>query len=87
MHRTFPLTYVCGWLQTISMILGERPAPWEDPATSRALLRPLGIFKAHVLELVARDPSQRSSIRRFNQSCLRSLSNSTITPTTSITLT
>ena len=68
-----------GWMQTIEMILGKRFAPWEDPETSKALLRPLGIFKAPVLHLVARDPSQRSSIPRFKQSCLRSLSNSTIT--------
>ena len=63
----------------MDMILGKRLAPWEDPATSRELLRPLGVFKAPVLELVARDPSQRTSIPRFKQSCLRSLSNSTIT--------
>ena len=63
----------------MDMILGKRLAPWEDTATSRELLRPLGVFKAPVLELVARDPSQRTSIPRFKQSCLRSLSNSTIT--------
>ena len=52
-------------LQTIDIILGKRMAPWEDPVTSRALLRPLGIFKQHVLDLVPRDPAQRSSLHRF----------------------
>ena len=60
----------------MNMILGNRWAPWEDAATSRALLQPLGVFKAPVLGLVARDPSQRTSIPRFKESSLRSLSNS-----------
>ena len=61
------------------MILGKRLAPWEDPTTSKALLRPLGVFKAPVLDFVARDPSQRTSMPHFKQSCLRSISNSPIT--------
>lgn len=68
-------------LQTIDMILGNKEAPWEDAATSRALLKPLGIFKSGVMGLVARDPEQRSSIFQFQQSCRRSLSNTHLTAT------
>ena len=72
----------CGeFVQTIEMILGETPAPWEDPETGRALLRPLGIFKTGVLGLLARDPAQRSTIHKFQQVCMRSLANTSITAT------
>ena len=66
-------------LQIIEMILGDVSAPWEDPATCRAMLRPLGIFKVGVLRLLERDPSKRSTIHQFQQACRRSLSNSTVT--------
>ena len=66
-------------LQTIAMILGQKNAPWEDPATAKELLRPLGIFKAHVLDLIARNPAQRSSILHFKQSCLRNFSDPSFT--------
>ena len=68
-------------MQTIEMILGDRLAPWEDPETARELLRPLGIFKTGVLRLIDRDPAQRSSIPMFQQACLRSLANTSITAT------
>lgn len=72
----------CGeFVQTIEMILGETPAPWEDPQTGRALLRPLGIFKTGVLGLLARDPAQRSTVHKFQQACMRSLANTSITAT------
>ena len=71
-----------GSMQTIEMILGDMPAPWEDPATSRAMLRPLGIFKVGVLRLLERDPSKRSTIHQFQQACRRSLAHSTTTTST-----
>lgn len=58
------------------MILGEAAAPWEDPDTAKALLRPLGIFKGAVLRLLERDPSQRMSIHDFQQACRRLLERS-----------
>ena len=68
-------------VQVIEMILGDRQAPWEDSKTSKKLLRALGIFKTGVLGLLARDPSQRLTIHKFQQACRRSLANSSVTAT------
>ena len=68
-------------VQIIEMILGEEPAPWENPETARRLLRPLGIFKTGVLGLLKRDAAQRSTIHKFQQACRRSLANTSITAT------
>ena len=68
-------------MQTIAMILGGTPAPWEDPVTSRVLLRPLGIFKTGVLGLLKRDAAQRSTIHEFQQTCLSSIANTSVTAT------
>ena len=60
-------------VQTIAMILGEQPAPWEEPATARELLKPLGIFKQAVLGLIERDPANRTSIGNFRKACRSSM--------------
>jgi hypothetical protein len=61
-------------VQTIAMILGEKLAPWEDPETSQALLKPLGIFNKAVLGLLKRNPVERTTIPQFQRSCRRVLS-------------
>ena len=66
-------------VQTMDMILGKAPAPWEDPQTARALLKPLGIFKPAVLGLLRRDPAQRDTIKTFLEASRRSLANTSIT--------
>ena len=66
-------------MQTMAMILGNEPAPWEELDTSRAMLRPLGIFKQAVLGLIDRDPAQRTSIHAFQRACRSSLSSTATT--------
>ena len=68
-------------MQTTDMVLGKAKAPWEDPTTSKQLLRPLGIFKRAVLGLLHRDPTQRSTIQAFLEATRRSLVNTSITAT------
>lgn len=70
-------------VQAVDMITGEQMAPWENPKKARALLRPLGIFKSGVLGLIHRDPTKRSTVHKFQQACLRALSNTSITASTS----
>lgn len=81
LQKRKPYTYGSMLLQTVDMILGRVQAPWEDPETSKQLLKPLGIFKKAVLGLIARDPAQRCSIQAFQTACRRCLSN-TMTNTT-----
>ena len=69
----------CAAVQAMEMIMGDLPTPWEDAGTARALLKPLGIFKAGVLGLLERDPAQRSTIYQFRQACMRALANTSVT--------
>ena len=50
--------------------------PWEGTLPP-ALRRQLGIFKTHVLQLLARDASQRPSMDDFCMACDRALAGST----------
>ena len=56
-------------LQVMAMIIGDIPAPWEDPATSGTILGKLGFFRKAVLPLLQRDPSKRPSMASAERSC------------------
>ena len=60
-------------MQTVRMILGHDPAPWEDPDTACGVLLPMGIFKGAVLRLLSRNPDRRLTIRKFQHNCHRLL--------------
>lgn len=65
-------------LQTMSMILGEVPAPWEDPNTAPAIVESLGHLKKPIMGLLERDPEKRLSVEDFQRACRRMISNTTI---------
>lgn len=66
-------------MQTIKMIIGEERAPWEDPRTAPALLKPLGSLRRIVLGLLERDPSARMNMEQAQSAIKRLLLNSTMT--------
>lgn len=58
----------------MAQIVGEQPLPWEAGAEgSRALLRRLGVLADPILDLLERNPGNRSSIASFIVSCRRVL--------------
>jgi hypothetical protein len=56
-------------VQVMAMILGDKQAPWEDPATSEQILIKLGFFNKVVLDLLQRDPSLRPSMANVVHAC------------------
>ena len=63
-------------VQTMEMILGEQPAPWEAGESARTIARRLGHLREAVLAALRRDPAQRPSMLEFKQAC-HSVLNST----------
>ena len=51
--------------------------PWEGTDLTPAHRRRLGVFKASIVQLLARDPAQRPSMQHFCDSCNRVLAGST----------
>ena len=66
-------------MQTIKMIIGDERAPWEDPRTAQALLKPLGSLRRIVLGLLERDPNARMTMEQAQSAIKRLLLNSTMT--------
>lgn len=50
------------------MLAGERPLPWEGGLSPRTQRR-LGILRRPVLQLLQREPSRRSTMEDFCDSC------------------
>ena len=51
--------------------------PWEGASLTPGTRRKLGIFRAPLMSLLAREPSQRPSMAEFCTSCDRVLAGST----------
>lgn len=62
------------------MILGEKPAPWEDEKTAAPLAKRFGHLKGAVLALLERSPSARPSMAALQHACHGVLSNTSTTP-------
>lgn len=65
-------------LQVMDRIEGRNglQLPWEGTMPP-VVRRKLGVFKASVLKLLARDPAERPSMKEFCTSCDRVLAGST----------
>lgn len=60
-------------MQTLAMITGAEPAPWELEGTKQEILRRLGSLKRPVLGLLERSPGQRLPVEHFLEACCRVL--------------
>lgn len=63
---------MCG-LQTMAMITGFDPAPWEAESTRTLILHRLGSLKRPILRLLDRNPSTRLTMDGFHEACCRVL--------------
>jgi hypothetical protein len=60
-------------MQTMAMITGFDPAPWEAEATRGHILRRLGSLKKPILMLLDRNPQTRLTMDGFHEACCRVL--------------
>lgn len=65
-------------VQIVEMVLGERPAPWEDPATKAKVIQPLGLLKKMILQLLNRDPSKRYTASHIHKACAKVIATPTL---------
>eukprot|EP00892_Ulva_mutabilis_P004445 jgi/Ulvmu1/2372/UM130_0003.1 len=57
-----------GRAKVVQRLQGKLPLPWEGSLTADIQAR-LGVFKKPVLQLLQRDPAQRSTMRKFHDTC------------------
>lgn len=60
-------------MQTMAMITGFEPAPWEAEGTRTAILRRLGSLKKPILQLLDRNARTRLCMDGFHEACCRVL--------------
>lgn len=61
----------------IEQLVGEKPLPWEEEGTARALLARAARFRGAMLTLLHRDPAHRPSADAFMQHCHSLLASTT----------
>lgn len=62
------------------MVLGDKPAPWEDEKTAAQLKKRFGHLNPAVMALLNRDPTKRPSMAALQHACHGVLSNTSTTP-------
>ena len=71
-------------MQTLAMVLGEEPAPWECPETAKAIMKRLGHLRDAVLAALRRDPAERPTMGQFLRACHSVLNSTADTNTNTI---
>lgn len=56
-------------LQVYAQLLGKEQLPWEGDRMTSDNWKKLGIFRPHVLKLLARDPAERMTMQQFAAAC------------------
>lgn len=66
--RPLTMTSFLG-VQVYAQLLGEAELPWEGARLTLEVQRQLGVFRRPVLQLLAREPGDRISLRQFARDC------------------
>ena len=78
--RTICTSIVSGSkVQAVSMLKGDLPLPWEE-GLSKQQRQQLGLFKDPIMQLLQRDPGERSDMLTFRNACNKLFAAATSAP-------